>query len=87
MRWFLAALLFALAVTLAIATAAIRSDSIRARRRIERDYRAIQDRVVELRRWQQLRIEAAAPGRLAELHWRELEAERSRRQERAEAVQ
>lgn len=81
MRWAIAALLFALAVTLAIGTAAIRASNVRARHRIEQGYRAVQDRIVELRRLSLERLDSASPQRLAELHWRWLRDEARRREE------
>ena len=50
MRWLLAGLMFALAVGLAIGTAALRAENARTRRSIEIEYRAVWDRVVELKR-------------------------------------
>ena len=70
MRWIVAGLLFALAVSLAVGTAGIRADNVRARRLIEQEYRRVQDLVVELRRLGLERIEATAPERLSELQWR-----------------
>jgi hypothetical protein len=81
MRWLLAGLLFALAVALAIGTAAIRAENARRRHAVERDYRDIQDRVVELRRLSVNRLEEASTERLAEAHWIHLRAEAARRQE------
>lgn len=81
MRWLVAGLLFALAVTLAIGTAAIRAENTRMRHRIERTYRGVEDRIVELRRLALRRLDMASPQRLAELHWAALDAEAARRQE------
>jgi hypothetical protein len=81
MRWLLAGVLFALAVSLAIGTAAIRAGNARARFLVEGAYRDIQDRIVELRRLSIERLEEATPERLAALHWEHLRAERARRQE------
>lgn len=82
MRWLLAGLFFALAVTLAIGTAAIRADNLHRRRVVERGLRSVQDRVVERVRWQVLRSEAVAPDRLAEMLRERLELERARREAR-----
>jgi len=82
MRWLLAGLLFALAVTLAIGTAAIRAENVLLRHQVERDHRAVHDRVVELRRLTVERLAEATPERLARAHWQHLrsEAERQRGQ-------
>ncbi len=82
MRWMIAGVLFALAVGLAIGTAVLRADNVRARRDLERRYRAVWDRVVELRRLDVEQLEAASPERLAALHWGWLEREAAERQER-----
>ena len=81
MRWLLAGVLFALAVALAIGTAAIRAGNARARFLVEQAYRDVQDRIVELRRLSIERLEDATPEKLAALHWEHVHAERSRRQE------
>ena len=61
MRWVLCGVAFALAVCLAIATAAIRAGNTVDRQLLERDYRAI-----ELRRLSALAVEATSPEQLAE---------------------
>jgi hypothetical protein len=81
MRWLLAGLLFALAVALAIATAAIRAENARCRHWIEASYRAIGDRVVELRRLSIERLDDASPERLAATYWLHVRRETMRRQE------
>jgi hypothetical protein len=81
MRWVIAGFLFALAVTLAVGTAAIRADNTRMRRHIERSYREVQDRVVELRRLDMLSLDAASPRQLAAAHWRWLHREAQSRSE------
>jgi len=81
MKWLLAGVLFALAVALAIGTAAIRAGNARARFLVEQAYRDVQDRVVELRRLSIERLEDATPEKLASMHWEHVHAERSRRQE------
>lgn len=81
MRWLLAGLLFALAVALAIGTAAMRADNARARHDVDELYRAILDRRVELRRLAVERLAEATPERLAQLHWQHLQAEARRRAE------
>ena len=73
MRWLIAGLSFALAVVLAIGTAAIRADNTRMRHAIERTYRAIEDRIVEYRQLSLRRLDAASPQRLAEQHWASLD--------------
>ncbi len=80
MRWLLAGLLFALAVGLAIGTAALRADNARCRHRVEHSYREVWDRVVEFRRLQVERLRDASPERLAAAHWRHLAAEGQRRE-------
>ena len=50
MRWALCGVLFALAVGLAIGTAAIRAQNVLDRRLLEDDYRQLEMRAVELRR-------------------------------------
>lgn len=80
MKWLVAGLLFALAVALAVVTAAIHAGNVRARCRIERDYRRVEDRVIELRRLDMRRLEAASPQRLAALHHRMLADEADRRE-------
>ena len=82
MRWVLAGLLFALAVMLAIGTAAMRAENVRRRHAVERAYREAHDRVVELRRLEIDRLRDASPERLAFAHWAQLRAEASQRQER-----
>ena len=82
MRWALAGILFALAVGLAIGTAAVRADNARSRGRVELAYRAVQDRVVALRRLSIERLAEASPERLAAAHWTHLRAEVRRREER-----
>ena len=81
MKWLLAGLLFALAVALAIGTAAIRAENARRRHVVECAYRDIQDRIVELRRLSIEKLEQATVERLAQVHWAHLRAEAQRRQE------
>ncbi|MCK5942936.1 MAG: hypothetical protein KAI24_13245 [Planctomycetes bacterium] len=82
MRWLIAGLLFALAVVMAIGTAGLRAENTRTRRALELRYRAVWDRIVELKRLDLQRLEAASPERLAELHWTWLRREAARREER-----
>ena len=82
MKWFLAGVLFSLAVALAIGTAAIRVENAHCRRAVEQAYRDIHDRRVELRRLSVERLAEANPERLAHVHWRHLRVEAVRRQER-----
>jgi hypothetical protein len=79
MKWLLAGLLFALAVGLAIGTAAIRAENAIRRHAAERLYRDVQDHIVEFRRLSVALLDEASPERLAEVHWRHLQAEAERR--------
>jgi hypothetical protein len=81
MKWLLAGLLFALAVGLAIGTAAIRADNARYRFAVEQLHSDVHDRWVELGRLKLQRLESSSPERLAAEHWAHLEAEAARRQE------
>lgn len=81
MKWLLAGLLFALAVALAIGTAAIRAENAHLRRAVDATMRDIEDRRVELTRLSVERLQDATPERLAEALWRHLHAEMRRRQE------
>lgn len=81
MRWLLAGLLFALAVALAIGTAAMRAENARTRHEVDELYRSIVDRRVELRRLSVERLAEATPERLARAHWQHLKAEEARRLE------
>lgn len=67
MRWLLAGLAFALAVGLAIGTAAIRADNASLRRALDRDYVGVRDCQIELRRLQVLAQAQGAPEKLAAL--------------------
>ena len=84
MRWLIAGLLFALAVSLAIATAAIRAQNVAARRVVEQDYRAVSDRLKELDRLSYARLTAVAPERLAQMHREWLGREVERREGRVQ---
>ncbi len=81
MRWLLAGLLFALAVAMAIGTAAIRAENVRRRLAVEDVYTDIKLRGVELRRMTTDRIEETSPHHLAEVLWEQVLAEAGRRQE------
>ena len=81
MKWALAGILFALAVGLAIGTAALRAANARARLHVERAYAAAWDRVVELRRLSIERLAEATPERLAAAHRAHLRAAAERRTE------
>jgi|688.fasta_scaffold195583_2 hypothetical protein len=83
MRWLLAGLMFALAVGLAIGTAALRAENARTRRSIEIEYRAVWDRVVELKRLNIEKLAEASPERLAQAHRAHLRAELQRQEARA----
>jgi hypothetical protein len=80
MRWMLAGLLFALAVSLAVFTAALRAENSRSRHRVERAYREVWDRVVEFKRLSIEKLSEASPQRLAAAHWQHLRAESNRRE-------
>jgi len=82
MRWLIAGLLFALAVTLAIGTAAIHAENVCARRRIEHRFLRVEDRIVEFERLSLQQVEAASPQRLAALYQRALADEAQRREAR-----
>jgi hypothetical protein len=84
MRWVLAALLFALAVALAIGTAALRADNLLLRHAVERSYREVADRVVELKRLRVQRLAEATQECLARAQQAQLRAEAERRRGRLE---
>jgi hypothetical protein len=84
MKWLLAGLLFALAVALAVVTAALRADNARARHRVELALQAAWDRVAEYKRLSVDRLAQATPERLAAAHWAHLRLERERRERGAE---
>ena len=81
MKWMLAGILFALAVALAIGTAALRAGNAALRHRVERTYHEIQDRIVELRRLSCERAEACVPENLARTMWEHVRNEAGRRSE------
>lgn len=81
MRWLLAGLLFALAVGMAVGTAAIRAENAIRRNAVEWLYRDVSDRIVEFRRLSIDQLDAASPEQLALAHWRHVERELVRRQE------
>jgi hypothetical protein len=78
MRWLLAGLLFALAVALAIGTAALRADNARWRYHVEVAYRDVWDRHVEHVRLSVERLKEATPERLAAANWAQLHREQRR---------
>jgi len=80
MRWLLAGFLFALAIALAVGTAALRAENVRCRHRVEREFQAVKDRLVEFRRLSVERLAEATPERLAKAHWAHLRAEQRRRE-------
>lgn len=80
MKWLLAGLLFAIAVTLAITTAALRADNVRCRHRVELARQAVWDRVLEFRRLSVARMAEASPERLAAAQWSHLREEGKRRE-------
>jgi uncharacterized membrane-anchored protein YhcB (DUF1043 family) len=79
MRWLLAGLLFALAVGLAIGTAAIRAENNLLRHAVELRQRELRDRSVEHQRLVVERLREATPMRLAAAQWAVLRAESGRR--------
>lgn len=79
MRWLLAGLLFALAVALAIGSAAIRAENALRRHAAEQLYREIHDRRAEYERLAIEQLDAASPEQLALAMWAGLEAESRRR--------
>lgn len=82
MRWALAAIAFALAVVMAIGTAALRAENTRRRHEVEQQMRATWDRVVEYRRLSVAQLEEATAEQLAKRHWRVLRAEATHAAER-----
>jgi ribosomal protein L17 len=79
MRWWLAGLLFALAVAQAIGTAALRAENARLRFAVESLQTSIQDRRVEHARLVVDRLADSKPERLAAAHWTMLQQEYRRR--------
>ena len=65
MKWVLCGLTFALAVALAIATAAIRAGNTLVKQGIEEDYKRIDWRWTELQRLRVVAINEVTPERLA----------------------
>jgi len=72
MRWVLAGIAFALAVVMAIGTAALRAENTRRRHEVEQQMRATWDRVVEYRRLSVAQLEEATAEHLARRHWQAL---------------
>jgi hypothetical protein len=79
MKWWLAGLLFALAVTQAIGAAALRAENARLRFAVESLQTAIQDRRIEHARLLLDRLADSMPERLAAAHWALLQQEYQRR--------
>lgn len=73
MRWALCGLTFALCVALAVATASFRATNLRLRSEMERDFRALKARDIEVRRLSLLAAEHATPERLADRLRKELQ--------------
>ena len=84
MKWLIAGLLFALAVGLAVGTAAIRAENVVVRRNVEQQYLAINDRQKELDRLWFQRLQSISPERLAEMHNQWLQREGQRREGRVQ---
>jgi hypothetical protein len=80
MRWLLAGLLFALAVALAIGTAALRAENAIRRLEVERLHHEVFDRTIELRRLTVEQLDEGSPEQLANAMWRHLQDETARRQ-------
>ncbi len=80
MNWVLAGIAFALAVAMAIGTAAVRAENALRRYAVERAYRESYDRFVELSRLRIEQLAQTSSARLAEANWRQLRAEAARRQ-------
>lgn len=74
MKWALAGIAFALAVVMAIGTAALRAENTRRRHEVEQQLRATWDRVVEYRRLSVAQLDGASAEHLARRHWRALRA-------------
>jgi hypothetical protein len=79
MRWVLAGMSFALAVAMAIGTAAIRAENAIRRHAVEQAFRDVRNRKIELVRLSIEHLSEATSERLAEIHWRHLRAEAARR--------
>ena len=79
MRWMLAGLAFALAVAMAIGTAAIRAENAIRRHAVERAYRDVRDRQIELVRLSVDHLFEASAERLGQVHWRHLREQAARR--------
>ncbi len=79
MRWFLAGLVFAGLVAIALVTATIRADNSIRRHDIEVRYIETRDRHIELQRLEARLLDRETERRLARAHWRYLEAEFERR--------
>ncbi len=78
MRWILAGIAFALAMVMAIGTAALRAENTRRRHDVELRMRATWDRVVEYRRLSVAQLEEATAEHLARRHWQALRANADR---------
>ncbi|MCA8949361.1 MAG: hypothetical protein KDE27_07650 [Planctomycetes bacterium] len=81
MRWFLAGLMFAGLVALAIFTATVRAENVIRRHALEQRYIAVCDRQVERERLEAWLLDRESSERLARAIWREVEAEALRRRE------
>ncbi|MEY3161384.1 MAG: hypothetical protein RIT25_1375 [Planctomycetota bacterium] len=76
MRWILAGMAFALAVGLAVGTAAMRAENTRLRLRLEREHGYVQDASMELRRLSLQALQQVTPERMAASLRRHLTRER-----------
>lgn len=66
MKWVLCGMTFALSVALAVGTASYRAGNTRLRMQIEREYRSIEARRIEVRRLSLAAAEQATPERLCD---------------------
>lgn len=66
MKWVLCGITFALSVALAVGTASYRAGNTRLRMQIEREYRSIEARRIEVRRLSLAAAEQATPERLCD---------------------
>ena len=74
MKWILCGLTFAMAVVLAIGTASVGADNARRRFALDRDFRQLEARSIELQRLRLLSAAQSAPDRLV-VHLRQLLAQ------------
>ncbi len=80
MKWFLAGLMFAAFVAIALFTATVRANNALRRHELELEYRSVRDREIELERLEAQLLDSATAERLARAHEHWLMAEYERRQ-------